>query len=146
MHILVKYQGTSSVVSKPAFCSHRCLLIRASMSMTHHYTDTHQYGTFWKGIPLLQQLSVWEDTQKEILTAGCGFGGWLVTKLLKKQVVKTSSSDWWEKMGQTNSDTDSASCTAHPSPLQHRVHMGAAKLWPPQLQLLFGGQSNSISQ
>lgn len=37
-------------------------------------------------------------------------------------------------------------CMAHPSPRQRSVLMGAAQLWPPQLQLQFGGQSNSINQ
>lgn len=95
-----------------AFCSHRCLLPHASMSMIHHTTATHQYGrsarTFWKCVPVCQQLSDWGDTQKQLLKVGCDFGRWLRTKLLKNQVTKTSSNNWWKKMGQTHAAPDSA--------------------------------------
>lgn len=150
MHILVRYQVTSSVDSRTAFCSHRCLLSHASMSMTHHNIDTHQYGTsgrtIWKCIPICQQLSDWGDTQKQMLTAGCDFGTWLGTKLFEKQVTKTSSNDWWKKTGQTHSAPESACCRGHPPPPRRPGYMGAAKLWEPQLQLPFGGQSNNANQ
>lgn len=135
MHILVRYQVTFSVGSKTAFCSHRHPLSHASISMTHHNTETHRYCTldnsFWKCIPICQQLSDWGDTQKQTLTAGCDFGRWLGTKFLKKQVIKTSSNDWWKKMGQTHAAPDSACCRGHPSPLRYPGHVGAGELRPP---------------
>lgn len=117
------------------------LLLTQVPTFTYQYvndTSQYRYTSVWdlrqdllKMRPYMPAVKWLGRHTKANANSGLSFGRWLGTKLLKKQVTKTSSDYWWKKMGQTHTAPDSAGCRGHPSPLQRPGHMGAAKLRPP---------------